>query len=84
MQRKKPVIVVATQTDLRNTTAYDSDIPVSQAEGLKLCKEIGAVSYIECSFRETNTVKKVFQCVVESGLRYRKKKLNIVHKLLGK
>ena len=84
MPRKKPIILVATQTDLRDTPAYDSDIPISAAEGQKLSKDIGAVSFIESSVREMSTVRKVFHDVVRSGLKFRKRKLNIVHKLLGK
>lgn len=84
MARKKPVILVATQTDLRNTTDYDSDMPVSKTEGENLAKAIGATAFVECSIEHQNTVKKVFTEVVHAALKYRKRKSNIVHKLLGR
>lgn len=84
MTRKKPLILVATQTDLRNTTDYDSDMPVSVAEGETLAKAISATAYVECSIEQHNSVKKVFTEVVRAALKYRKKKSNIVNKLLGR
>lgn len=84
MKRKKPIIVVATQTDLRNTADYDSDMPVTAHEGQTLAKAIGATSFVECSINNENTVKKVFTAVVQAALKYRKKKSSIVNKLLGK
>ena len=84
MDRKKPLILVAMQTDLRNTTNYDSDMPLTNAEGKDLAKEIGALNYVECSTKDTNSVKKVFTEVVHAAMKYRKRKSSIVHKLLGK
>lgn len=80
MTRKKPIILVATQTDLRNTADYDSDMPVSKMEGETLAKRIGA-TYVECSLEHKNSVKAVFNEVVQAALKSRKRKFNIVHKL---
>ncbi|XP_045168484.1 cell division control protein 42 homolog [Mercenaria mercenaria] len=84
MTRKKPIVLVATQTDLRNTAGYDSDMPVSKTEGESLAKAIGAVTYVECSIQHHQSVKKLFSEVAQAALKYRKKKTNIVNKLLGR
>lgn len=84
MHRKKPMILVATQTDLRNTMGFDSDMPVSEEEGCRLAKEIGADIYNECTLQNSGSVKKVFTDVVTCALKYRKKKANIMHRLFGK
>lgn len=84
MSRKKPFILVATQTDLRNTMDYDNDAPVTSEEGSALAKDIGASAFVECSLNEQGSVKEVFTEVVQAGLKFRKRKSNIVHRLLGK
>lgn len=84
MHRKKPIILVATQTDLRNTTGFDSDMPVTEEEGRHLAKAIGAETYNECTVQNQISVKKVFTDVVTCALKYRKKKANIMHRLFGK
>ena len=84
MHRKKPIILVATQIDLRNTTGFDSDMPVTEAEGRHLAKEIGADNYEECTLQSPTSIKKVFTDVVACALKYRKKKANIMHRLFGK
>lgn len=84
MNRKKPVVLVATQTDLRNTTDYDGGVPITMAEGESLAKDIGALSYVECSISNRNSVKAVFSEVVQAALKYRKRKSSIVTKLLSR
>lgn len=84
MNRKKPVLLVATQTDLRNTTDYDSDVPVTKEEGQALAKDINALNYVECSICKENSVKAVFGEVVQAALKYRKRKSSIVNKLLSR
>ena len=84
MHRKKPIILVATQTDLRNTMGFDSDMPITEEEGHRLAKEIGADIYNECTLQNSGSVKKVFTDVVTCALKYRKKKANIMHRLFGK
>ncbi|KAK3591820.1 hypothetical protein CHS0354_007676 [Potamilus streckersoni] len=84
MGRKKPIILIGTQTDMRNTTDYDMDIPVSTKEGSALAKDIGADLFLECACQNHNSSRKVFENVVLSALKYRKKKSTIVHKIFGK
>lgn len=84
MNRKKPVVLVATQTDLRNTADYDSDVPVTKAEGEALAKDIGALSYVECTICKESSVRTVFSEVVQAALKYRKRKSSIVNKLLSR
>lgn len=84
IRRKKPVILVATQTDLRDTAGYDADMPVTESEGRTLAKSIGAVSFVECCVSNSGSVKGVFTEVVNAALKYRKRKSTIVHKLIGR
>jgi len=82
MGRKKPIILVATQTDQRNTTDYDSDVPVSAKEGEALASDIGATAYVECDVYSQTSVRRVFAEVVLAALKFRKRKSSIVNKLL--
>lgn len=84
MNRKRPIILVATQTDLRNTMDYDCDVPVSTTEGTELAREMGALTHVECSANSPSSVKAVFAEVVQAALKYRKRKSNIVNKFLGR
>ncbi|KAK3593164.1 hypothetical protein CHS0354_039648 [Potamilus streckersoni] len=74
MDRKKPIILIGTQTDLRQIPDYDICITVSTEEGSTLAKEIGAVLFMECTCKNQNSVKRVIESVVSSALKYRKKK----------
>ncbi|KAL4238320.1 hypothetical protein ACF0H5_003032 [Mactra antiquata] len=82
--RKKPLVLVATQIDMRNTTSYDSDMPVSKKEAVLLANQIGASCCIECSSLDLYTVKKVFSEVVNAYIRKRKRKYTFIHKFFGK
>ena len=86
MGRKKPVILVATQIDLRNTPNYDTDMSVTEEEGAALAREIHAEAFIECSMEQAQApnVRKVFQNVVSAALRFRKKKSNILNRIFGR
>ncbi|KAL8589814.1 hypothetical protein ACOMHN_020817 [Nucella lapillus] len=57
---------------------------VSWEEGSQLAKMIGADCYIECSARSEEGVQQVFEHVVFSTLKYRKKKSGILGKLFGR
>ncbi|KAK3593173.1 hypothetical protein CHS0354_039659 [Potamilus streckersoni] len=81
---KKPVILVATQVDLRNTADFDMDIPVSTSEGERLAKEIGAEKFIECSAVTKEGVPELFQNVILCAVKQRRKKSNIFKKILKK
>ncbi|KAL3873240.1 hypothetical protein ACJMK2_036380 [Sinanodonta woodiana] len=84
MRKRKPVILVATQTDLRQNRKKTSDVHVSSEEGAELANQIGADSFLECTSMDLITVKQVFETVITSALRYRKKKHNLVHRIFGK
>ena len=78
--RRKPVILVATQTDLRT----DNGNFISTAEGEILAKDIGAESFLECSAFVKDSVTKVFRQMTTAGLRYRKKRVGLVNRIFGK
>ncbi|XP_046571952.1 rho-related GTP-binding protein RhoQ-like [Haliotis rubra] len=79
--RKVPIILVGTQTDLRKGTR-ESDI--TTREGARLAKEIGADCYLECSAKKQQGLKEVFDHVVISALKDRKRKGNILRRLFKK
>ncbi|XP_041351729.1 rho-related GTP-binding protein RhoJ-like [Gigantopelta aegis] len=78
-KRRRPVILVGTQIDLRS--GYEDQ--VSFEEGAKLSKEIGADCYIECSAQSREGLNAVFEHVIFSALKYRKKKSNIINRIFG-
>ncbi|XP_046571844.1 cell division control protein 42 homolog [Haliotis rubra] len=77
-KQKRPIILVGTQIDLR---VGNEDSEVSTDEGVQLAKDIGADCYVECSARDQKGLKEVFQHVVFSALKFRKKKTNIIKKI---
>ncbi|KAK3591828.1 hypothetical protein CHS0354_007685 [Potamilus streckersoni] len=83
-KRRKPIILVGTQTDLRNKINCEMDNVVTTEEGNELGKEIGAESFMECSSVLCKGVTEVFENTVLTALKYRKKKTNIFHKILGR
>ncbi|KAK3593171.1 hypothetical protein CHS0354_039656 [Potamilus streckersoni] len=78
---KKPVILVATQVDLRNTNDDNMVTTVSTSEGERLAKYIGAEKFIECSAITKEGVSEVFQNVITCAVKQRKKKSNILKKM---
>lgn len=85
MRRRKPVILVATQKDLRSYVPDNSeDIPITRVEGEALSKDIGADHFVECSAVTQDGVKNVFEDVVLSALKYRKKKSKIFQKIFAR
>ena len=80
-RHRKPIILVATQTDLRNDNDSES---ITTEDGEMLAKDIGADCFIECSSLDTDSVNKVFEHVVCSGLKYKKKSHGFVHRIFGK
>ncbi|XP_067682671.1 cell division control protein 42 homolog [Haliotis asinina] len=77
-KQKRPVILVGTKIDLR---VGHEDSEVSTDEGVQLAKDIGADCYVECSARDHKGLKEVFQHVVFSALKFRKKNTNIIKKI---
>ena len=71
-----PVILVGSKTDLRSNEdtirrlAAKGQHPVTYKEGTVLAKKIGARDYIECSAKELNNLKAVFDQAVLECLRY--------------
>ena len=93
--KKKPVILVGTQTDLRdkeNETVADLNLDgknldencekVSSAEGKELATSIGAECYLECSARRGEGLQELFENVVGLAIRYKKKKQGIIRQIL--
>ncbi|XP_067681919.1 cell division control protein 42 homolog [Haliotis asinina] len=77
-KQKRPVILVGTQIDLR---FGHEDSEVSTDEGVQLAKDIGADCYVECSARDHKGLREVFQHVVFSALKFRKKNTNIIKQI---
>lgn len=68
-----PFILVGTQVDLRPTGAGNQSF-VTQAEGLKLARELGAISYIECSALTREGLREVFVNAILAALDPKKAK----------
>ena len=72
----RPVILVGSKTDLRSNEdtirrlAAKGQHPVTYKEGTVLAKKIGARDYIECSAKEVNNLKAVFDGAVLECFRY--------------
>ncbi|XP_075947120.1 rho-related GTP-binding protein RhoH [Anarhichas minor] len=64
---KVPVLVVATQTDLRETGAHRGSC-ISAAEGRRLAHEVRAKGYLECSSLGNRGVQQVFEYAVRTAL----------------
>ena len=72
-----PVILVGSKTDLRSNEdtirklTAKGQHPVTYKEGTVLAKKIGARDYIECSAKEVNNLKAVFDGAVLECFRYK-------------
>ena len=84
MGHKLPIVLVATQTDLRNSISLDDDVPVSMDEGQKLANEIQANIFLECTSKSSDLVLKVFESAAKEGLKYRRKSNSFLRKLFGR
>ena len=82
-KRKRPLLLVGTQIDLRSSSSSSSQDEVSTEEGSNLAKIIGADCYIECSARSQEGLQQVFEHIVCSALKYRKKKSKLFSKLFA-
>ncbi|XP_071033903.1 ras-related protein ced-10 isoform X2 [Parasteatoda tepidariorum] len=64
-----PFILVGTKTDLReNPEEHSKDKFISRKQGKKLASKIKAAKYVECSAKEINGVKEVFDEAVRAVL----------------
>ena len=72
---KVPMVLVGTKLDLRDDPNYMKELanrgqaPVSSEEGQKVCSQIGAYSYCECSAKTQKGLKEVFNEAIR-GLYY--------------
>ncbi|XP_076464207.1 cdc42 homolog [Babylonia areolata] len=76
----------SSSTNSSSSSSSSSTSPqdqVSTEEGRQLAKLIGADCYIECSARSQEGLQQVFEHVVFSALKYRKKKSKIFSRLFG-
>lgn len=67
-----PVLLVATQTDLREVGAYQSSC-ISASEGREVAQEIRAKGYLECSSLSNRGVQQVFEYAVRLVVKKHKK-----------
>ncbi|XP_026214522.1 rho-related GTP-binding protein RhoH [Anabas testudineus] len=67
-----PVLVVATQTDLREMGAHRSTC-ISPAEGKRVARDIHAKGYLECSSLGNRGVQQVFECAVRTAVKQSRK-----------
>lgn len=62
-----PVVLVGLKADLRDDLENDVDskkrswTPIHSKQGFAMAKEIGAVTYLECSAKNETGIKKVFE-----------------------
>lgn len=83
---KVPVVLVGTQTDLRNDVRVLVELhqykesPVTPAMGEQLAAQIGAVSYIECSSLTQTKLKEVFDLAILTGMDQQPVRQHIVNK----
>ena len=78
---KTPVILLGTQSDCTNNVE-DADNIVKIEEGHKLAETIGACRFLTCSALDTESVSRVFECVVNACIKTRNEKLNMIKKFL--
>lgn len=80
---KFPVVLVATHADRRNSINFDEDVPVSKTEGLELARQIQADAFVDSCALNKNCGHEVFQHVLVSALKHKKRK-NILRRILKK
>jgi len=68
-----PMLLIGTKSDLRTDSQFASSL-VTDDEGQTLAKQIGAMSYIECSALTQDNLKKVFDEAIKAALAAIKKK----------
>ncbi|XP_046355516.1 transforming protein RhoA-like [Haliotis rufescens] len=83
----RPIVLVATKKDLRDSDLSFSSVrgsdklhqePVTTLEGQEMREKLDAVDFIECSAKQDDGVRELFQRVAEVGLessRSRRKKI---------
>lgn len=79
--KKKSVILVATQSDIRDENNSDH---VTDAEGQTMIKTIDAEYYNKCSAVAKTGMKNVFESAVLASIKYKKKKSSILKQMFGR
>lgn len=69
---KVPVLVVATQTDLRETGSHRGGC-ISAADGRRVAHEVRAKGYLECSSLSNRGVQQVFEYAVRTAVNHTRK-----------
>ena len=72
---------MATQSDIRDENDKGH---ISDTEGQNLMKEINADFYNKCSAATGEGIKNVFESIVCSYIRYKKKKSNILKRVFAR
>ncbi|XP_036407851.1 rho-related GTP-binding protein RhoH-like [Megalops cyprinoides] len=67
-----PVLVVATQTDLRESGPHRANC-LPSSEGKRLAHDIHAKGYLECSALSNRGVQQVFECAVRTAINQAKR-----------
>ncbi|NXS18362.1 RHOH protein, partial [Mystacornis crossleyi] len=68
-----PVLVVATQTDQRDTGPYRSSC-ISPIDGKRLAQDVRAKGYVECSALSNRGVQQVFEYAVRTAVNQAKRR----------
>lgn len=79
--KHSPVVLVGTQSDLRDA-GHSGHIRPS--EGRALAKSVGAEAYVECSAKSGSGVQDAFHSAITASIRYSKRKVNILKRVLGR
>ena len=74
---KTPIILLGTQSYCTNNVE-DEDNIVNIEEGQKLAETIGACRFLTCSALDTDSVSRVFECVVNACIKTINEKLKII------
>ncbi|CAG5134011.1 unnamed protein product [Candidula unifasciata] len=78
VNRKIPVILIGTKTDLRGRVKS----VIKREDGLQMAKLIGAAAYVECSARNGVGLDILFTTIIECASRTNKRKNSFLNRLL--
>ncbi|XP_061193351.1 rho-related protein racL-like [Saccostrea echinata] len=83
--KKIKLVVVGTQTDIRDSVCLDQDPPVSKTEGADFSRQIGADYFMECSSAFPSSFTEIFKHVAKIGKKTKRRRspVNLVRRLLG-
>ena len=76
--KKKPLVLVATQSDLREENNPEH---ITDSEGQELTRQIRAKYYNKCSATVNFGMKNVFESAVLASVKFKKKKTNIFQRV---